>query len=162
MHNGAGFQLTSTGGRSAVILQSFWAQVEAQAAAMILTGTLYAGRSPYTQGWQKDTQPYSHFTKPMLTREAFPEDHFYPLYSLSLCHTGRKAFMYLIISLISSCTASFLKKETHPPPPCKYLCRTAPYWLSMTELLSVSALIIISMRNDSSFTWNKNYPNLQP
>lgn len=114
MHYGAGFQLTSTRGRSAIIPRSFQARVEAQAGAMVLTGALCTGHSLYTQGWQEDTHPHSPFTSPTSAREAFSEDHFHSLYSLFLCRTGRRAFTYLIISPISSCTASFLKKETRP------------------------------------------------
>lgn len=76
MHDGAGFQLTSAGGRPAIIPQSFQARVEAQAEATVLAGAVRTGHSLCTQGWQEDTHPHprSPFTSPTLARQAFSED----------------------------------------------------------------------------------------
>lgn len=73
-------------------------------------------------------------------QESLFRNPFYLLYRLSLCHTGGRALLYLMIISIRSCIAFYLKKETqskhHSSVCCATLHSTIQVWLCYPQYQS--------------------------
>lgn len=68
IHYGAVFQLVSTGDRLKIIPQSFQTQVEAQAEAVVLTGSLHFSSMPLHAGLAGGHAPAQPFHHPLLSQ----------------------------------------------------------------------------------------------